>query len=133
MSILLEYRQWRNPGKSAMWRGIRTLFLCVAYGAVGTVLVKSLYTGYLLIAAGEPRVPPVEFLLEKVQVVEYLVYGAVGGAALGLLLGLIQFAHWARWRARTKTAPEHDGADPDAIIRADNERRAEEYMAGRTS
>ena len=116
-----------------MLRALRTLLICILYGAVGTVLVRFLYTSYYLIAGGVERddVPVRILLIEHVQAVEFAVYGAIGGLAFGLLVILGRFLTWSIWRLRRPKVEAAPESDPDAILRADRERRAEGYLASR--
>ena len=116
-----------------MLSALRTLLLCTIYGAVGTALARFLYKGYLMIEAGVRRsdMSPEELLRRHMQIDEYALWGLLGGAAVGVFLVLIQLLGWIGRRLREPKEEERPVHDPDAIIRAESARKADDYLASR--
>ena len=116
-----------------MLTAIRNLILCILYGAAGTALVRYLYVQYDLMGRGYGRgsMSLETLLVDHVELQKFVIWGAIGGAILGGLLMLAaMIGGVAAWMSRPKRGSTSD-VDPDALIRADSARRADDYLSSR--
>jgi len=116
-------------------RAIGTLLVCTLYGALGTAMVRFLYVSYQRIDAGFRRDSlTLDGLLHAPFDIQlFTIRGAAGGLVFGLLIVIAGLVGWLIWRIRRPEVAEAPGRDTNEILRADRERRAEEYLAGRES
>ena len=114
-----------------MLRAIGHVLLMTLFGAVGVPLVMFIYQGYLLIDEGVRRdqVPLQRLVLDVMELDAYATYGVAGGFVLGLIVVGIGLAS-AR-AERMRGLPEAGELTPDEIIRAEQGRIADEYIAER--
>ena len=70
-------------------------------------------------------------LTEEMRVQEYVPYGAIAGAALAVVMIVLAVLREGEARDAAAALADASLADPDAIIRAQRVRRAQQYLADR--
>ena len=100
-------------------------------GAIGTALVMFLKQAYELISNGVPRdrVPIDQLLIEVMQLDQFAIYGAIGGAVLAVVVLIWQAI--SDMMVRRATRKTNNTNDPHAIIQAHREQIADDYLASR--
>ena len=115
-------------------RPIGTFIVFTLFGALAPPLCMFLFYAVDLMRKGIPRdaVPIGQLVVQEMALHTFAVYGAIAGAGIGLIVAIAEgFSMW-RERRRRATPVEDAGQSPDELIRTDQIRIADEYMAGRT-
>ena len=115
-------------------RPIGTFIVFTVFGTLAPALCMFLYYAYDLMSKGITRdlVPPKQLLLQEMGLHTVAIYGAIGGATIGLLVAIYEgVSIWRERRQKVGAVQEDDGPTPDELIRTDQIRIADGYMASR--
>jgi len=116
-------------------RILKSLFWWAVLGALLGAVGGAIFYGYNLLQAGYDldAVPIFTMLIEVRELHKLALYGGAAGLALGLLENLFYVLRSLLRRRRHGSSGGDGTESPDAIIRAERMRQADEYLSTRGS